>query len=188
MSGYALLSEVYQDMDLKPKKRKKKKRVTFQEGPNGPIVPMAPQDMETELLDEEPPLVRDMKASPYRPDGPEYQGLSQASYQMLNEHSVPYPSQTSYPAPRGPTMDRMTIHRDDPDYQEFMEFKRAKQAPAPGRRMTSEPDKRSRSPSILRNPLTGQGEQFNELLLYMFTGFFLLMLYDNIYKLGRDSY
>ena len=24
-------------------------------------------------------------------------------------------------------------------------------------------------------------------LLYIFTGFFLLMIYDNIYKLGRDS-
>ena len=31
-------------------------------------------------------------------------------------------------------------------------------------------------------------EQFNELLLYVFTGFFLLMIYDNIYKLGRDSF
>ena len=28
-------------------------------------------------------------------------------------------------------------------------------------------------------------EQFNELLLYVFTGFFLLMIYDNIYKLGK---
>ena len=35
---------------------------------------------------------------------------------------------------------------------------------------------------------SGQGEQFNELLLYIFTGFFILMLFDNIYKLGRDSY
>jgi hypothetical protein len=30
-------------------------------------------------------------------------------------------------------------------------------------------------------------EQFNELLLYVFTGFFLLMIYDNIYKLGKDN-
>ena len=29
---------------------------------------------------------------------------------------------------------------------------------------------------------------FNELLLYVFTGFFLLMIYDNIYKLGKNSY
>ena len=28
----------------------------------------------------------------------------------------------------------------------------------------------------------------NELLLYIFTGFFLLMIYDNIYKLGKNSY
>ena len=38
------------------------------------------------------------------------------------------------------------------------------------------------------NHLTTQEEQFNELLLYMFTGFILLMLYDNIYKLGKKSY
>ena len=31
-------------------------------------------------------------------------------------------------------------------------------------------------------------EQFNELLLYVFTGFFLLIIYDNIYKLGKNSY
>ena len=36
--------------------------------------------------------------------------------------------------------------------------------------------------------LSDQNEQFNELLLYVFTGFFLLMIYDNIYKLGKDSY
>ena len=38
------------------------------------------------------------------------------------------------------------------------------------------------------NQLSNSNEQFNELLLYVFTGFFLLMIYDNIYKLGKDSY
>lgn len=39
-----------------------------------------------------------------------------------------------------------------------------------------------------RRPLeTSHEEQFNELLLYVFTGFFLLMIYDNIYKLGKDT-
>ena len=39
-----------------------------------------------------------------------------------------------------------------------------------------------------KQELSDQNEQFNELLLYVFTGFFLLMIYDNIYKLGKDSY
>ena len=39
-----------------------------------------------------------------------------------------------------------------------------------------------------KQELWNQNEQFNELLLYIFTGFFLLMIYDNIYKLGKDSY
>ena len=30
--------------------------------------------------------------------------------------------------------------------------------------------------------------QINQLLLYIFTGFFFLMLFDNIYKLGKKSY
>ena len=44
------------------------------------------------------------------------------------------------------------------------------------------------SPMGTRIPLeTSHEEQFNELLLYVFTGFFLLMIYDNIYKLGKDT-
>ena len=30
--------------------------------------------------------------------------------------------------------------------------------------------------------------QFNELLLYIFTGFFLLIIYDNMYQFGKKSY
>jgi hypothetical protein len=179
MPEYALLSEVYPtDLKSKPKRRKKKK-VTFQdEGPNGPIVPMSPQEMDTELLDDEPVIdgsrtLRNMKTSPYSPDGPEYQHLSQESYQMSNEHLLPY----SKPMRRlGYPMTKMSHQDEDPEYLEFLEFKKSKQ--------TKQSD--DLVPSL--SSLTGQGEQFNELLLYMFTGFFLLMLYDNVYKLGRDAY
>ena len=61
---------------------------------------------------------------------------------------------------------------DDPEYQEFLEFKRMK-TPAHAMRGTAN---------------FSTEEQFNELLLYVFTGFFLLILYDNIYRLGKDSY
>ena len=41
---------------------------------------------------------------------------------------------------------------------------------------------------VSKRPLeTPYEEQFNELLLYVFTGFFLLMIYDNIYKLGKET-
>ena len=46
-------------------------------------------------------------------------------------------------------------------------------------------------PNIIQNfksKITFDNDQFNELLLYIFTGFFLLMIYDNIYKLGKNSY
>ena len=39
-----------------------------------------------------------------------------------------------------------------------------------------------------KSKITFDNDQFNELLLYVFTGFFLMILYDNIYRLGKDSY
>jgi hypothetical protein len=63
---------------------------------------------------------------------------------------------------------------DDPEYQEFLEFKKMRMM-------------KSKKHSV-RNLDSSTEEQFNELLLYVFTGFFLLMIYDNIYKLGRDSF
>ena len=56
---------------------------------------------------------------------------------------------------------------DDPDYLEFLEYKKSK---------------------LNLGKSSNKDEQFNELLLYIFTGFFLLMIYDNIYKLGKNSY
>ena len=201
---YALLSEVWGDLDAKkPKKprpkKPKKKRVSFQEdgeGPNGPLVPMSPQEMDTELLDDDDYLhgpdqihgeMRHLKANPYSPAGPEYQHLSQESYRMSNEHRLPYSKplrrvggQSGQVGP-SPPVHQMTNHADDPVYQEFLEYRNSRIA------QNSQESAKSSSPLSLSS-LTGQGEQFNELLLYMFTGFFLLMLYDNIYKLGRDAY
>jgi len=107
---------------------------------------------------------------------------------MSNEHRLPYSQplrrvggQSGQVGP-SPPVNQMTNHADDPLYQEFLDYRNSK---------TSKTSKNQSSPSLSLsslNPLTGQGEQFNELLLYMFTGFFLLMIYDNIYKLGRDAY
>ena len=200
---YALLSEVWGDLDLKrPKKsKKKKKKVSFQgsEGPNGPLSPMTPQEMDTELLDDDESLLntdqaqgrmRHMKAGPYSPEGPEYQHLSQESYRMSNEHRLPYSQplrrvggQSGQVGP-SPPVDQLTNHAEDPLYQEFLEYRNTRNTQ---NSQNSKNQSSSLSLSSL-NPLTGQGGEFNELLLYMFTGFFLLMIYDNIYKLGRDAY
>jgi hypothetical protein len=63
------------------------------------------------------------------------------------------------------------IIEDDPDYLEFLEFKKNKNKPI-------QED----------NKIIQPKDQQNELLLYIFTGFFLILLYDNIYKLGKKSY
>ena len=80
---------------------------------------------------------------------------------------------------------------DDPDYQEFLEFKRmkAKQSEARQReaRQSEARQREAKSSEPRRSLETSHEEQFNELLLYVFTGFFLLMIYDNIYKLGKDT-
>ena len=41
---------------------------------------------------------------------------------------------------------------------------------------------------IKRRNITFDNDQFNELLLYIFTGIFLLILIDYIYKLGKKSF
>ena len=60
---------------------------------------------------------------------------------------------------------RESVLSDDPEYQEFLEFKRMKS------------QKSSSKPSRLESHLSATEEQFNELLLYVFTGFFLLMIF-----------
>ena len=173
MTGYALLSEVYNDRDLKPKKRGKKKKASS----DVPIVPMTPQEMDTELLEDEPEsLTHKMKSSPYDPVSQEYQRIQPRDYIMDNTHIMkPY----QRPLRRlGPHPNATVEHDDDPEYLEFLEFKKGQREALLAQRREMERE----------STLTSTGDQFNELLLYMFTGFFLLILYDNIYKLGRDSY
>ena len=57
-----------------------------------------------------------------------------------------------------------------PEYLEFLEYKR-----------------RKLNPTKDSHDMMSGSDQFNELLLYVFTGLLLLFLYDHIYKLGRDS-
>ena len=173
MSG-ALLSEVWPDMIQKPKKTKRLKKKKGGDPLMDP--PLEPDEMETELLDDREnneldprKRLQGMRVSPYTDNETQYQNNKRVVDLELNNNIVR--------ADMMRNIKRESILSDDPDYQEFLEFKRMKM-------MKSQ--KSSSKPSRYLESSTE--EQFNELLLYVFTGFFLLMIYDNIYKLGRDSF
>ena len=170
MSGYALLSEIYSDEDLKPKKREKRRK--GKKAAPVPIPPLSPQEMDKELLED----VDHMRASPYDQQERHYQRVQPIDHILENENIMePYSRPIRSLGPH-------TLSQD-PDYQEFLEFKKRQR------------DQSEQANRVIKDKLpspaatlTSSSDQFNELLLYMFTGFFLLIVYDNIYKLGRDSY
>jgi len=169
MSG-ALLSEVWPDMVQKPKKIKKLKKRTGDPLMNSPL---EPDEMETELLDdtynnELDPRKRlsGMRVGPYTDNETQYQNNKKVVDLDFNNNIVRSEMMRN--------IKRESVLSDDPDYQEFLDFKRMKM--------------NNQKKNSMRNIDSSSEEQFNELLLYVFTGFFLLMIYDNIYKLGRDSF
>ena len=173
MTG-ALLSEVWPDMVQKPRKTKRIKKKKN----NDPLMdpPLEPDEMETELLDDRineelDPRKRlnGMRVGPYTDNETQYQNNKKIVDLELNNNIVR--------ADMMRNIKRESVLSDDPDYQEFLEFKNMK--------MKKHSSKKSR---YLETHQGATEEQFNELLLYVFTGFFLLMIYDNIYKLGRDSF
>ena len=168
MNG-ALLSEVWPDMVQKPKKRKLKRKKNKDPLMNAPL---SPDEMESELLDnidneELDPRrrLKGMRVSPYTDNETHYQNTKKIVDLELNDNIVRSDTIREY----------RKSYEDDSEYQEFLEFKRMRENKRNNERKQE-------------NQLSNSNEQFNELLLYVFTGFFLLMIYDNIYKLGKDSY
>ena len=168
MNG-ALLSEVWPDMVQKPKKRKLKRKKNKDPLMNAPL---SPDEMESELLDnidneELDPRrrLKGMRVSPYTDNETHYQNTKKIVDLELNDNIVRSDTIREY----------KKSYEDDSEYQEFLEFKRMRENKRNNERKQE-------------NQLSNSNEQFNELLLYVFTGFFLLMIYDNIYKLGKDSY
>ena len=165
--NFALLSEVWPDMVQKPKKKKLKRKKI-----KDPLMdpPLSPDEMDTELLDDDNNeneeldprrKLKGMRVSPYTDNEIHYQNVKKQGDLELNENIL------------RPDRQHQKSYENDPEYQEFLEFKRMKE-----RKKITES----------KNIISDQNEQFNELLLYVFTGFFLLMIYDNIYKLGKDSF
>ena len=175
MSG-ALLSEVWPDMVKKTPKTKKIKR--HRNKTSDPLMnsPLEPDEMETELLDDRENNELDprrrldgMRVGPYTDNETQYQNNKKVVDLDFNNNIVR--------ADMMRNIKRESVlsdDHDDPEYQEFLEFKKTRMM-------------KSKKHSV-RNLDSSTEEQFNELLLYVFTGFFLLMIYDNIYKLGRDSF
>lgn len=170
MTG-ALLSEVWPDMIQKPRKTKRIKKNKNTDPLMGP--PLEPDEMETELLDDRVneelnpnKRLQGMRVSPYTDNETQYQNNKRVVDLEFNNNIVR--------ADMMRNIKRESVLSDDPEYQEFLEFKRMKS-----------PKRSSKKSQYLESSTE---EQFNELLLYVFTGFFLLMIYDNIYKLGRDSF
>ena len=160
----ASLSEVWGE-DFKPKKQKKKKIKH--------TAPLTPDEMNRELLIDEK----------------DKQNFTTNEYQRANllkqEYDDIYIPRNSnvvsqkYPNGRDPS--RL---EEDPDYLEFLEYKKMKSQ----RSFVNSIQNPSKKESIIETKNLNPSSQFNELLLYVFTGFFLLLLYDNIYKFGKNSY
>ena len=184
MSGYAMISEVYPDWK-KNKKNKKSRKIKQNKDS---IVPLSPNEMDKELLnndlDDKLPLkLKNMNVSPFTDNDLEYQGIDKQDY-LINNYVVSYENKI-----QGPKMNPTRSHLDrynDPEYEEFLEYKRMKQENEKKKNIEQKTETKLQLPSVIKN-MIDTNDQFNELLLYIFTGFFLLMIYDNIYKLGRDS-
>ena len=164
----ANLSEVWED--YKPTKKKKKKDK-----------PLTPSDMESTLLerggsgtieDERERLssLVDDREKDYR-------------YERINPNVVTFDNPYGLQRRSSSNIDNKKIDNnprpfrieDDPDYREFLEFKRNKNS-------------FKRNTVLDAKPKFQEKDQLNELILYIFTGFFLIIIYDNIYKLGKNSY
>lgn len=143
----AELSEVWDD--YKPKKEKKKKKDKNDKNDNSEL--MNERNRLSSLIND-----RDIN---YR-------------YQRINPNVVTFENPYGYREKniKGNTNEKIARIEDDPDYKDFLEFKRNKNL------------KKDETDTKWKD------EQLNELILYIFTGFFLLVLYDNIYKLGKQSY
>ena len=172
------LSEVWQD--YKPKKKKKKDKDKDK--------PLTPDDMDSGLLIKKrnKELIKDERE---RISGLIDDREIDYTYERINPNVVtfenPYASsfemkgrQTQKETPKPMTLE------DDPDYREFLEFKRNKRNKRPI--LNNKPKIVSKRKDV--HDSVHDNEQLNELILYIFTGFFLLILYDNIYRLGKKSY
>ena len=160
MGEYALLSEVYGwSSNTKTKKIKNKEKRDV-------IMPLSPNEMDKELLKDNEKTVFNKQ------NDPELKlrnielvhiqiiilNMNHERNQYSNENIVTIDNQYE------PRMNPIRSHLDrfnDPEYEEFLEFKRMKN--------NNLLNNKKENQSIIRN-IIDPNDQFNELLLYIFTG------------------
>lgn len=156
----APLSEVWGDSFKPTKKVKKKKKISQ---------PLTPEEMDSELL------VQDNQKNNFDID-PLKRNKMLRDDRFINESYKPISyNNSNIVSAMNPFGQIPRQLSEDSDYNEFLEYKRNKYNPRP-----------VENKSLI--PKMNLDYQMNELLLYIFTGFFLLILYDNIYRLGKNSY
>lgn len=189
----ASLAEVYGSDFVKPKKRRKSKRREDKslEQRMVPISPLEPQEMPAMLLQDDDRLrpnehIQGLKTSVYSDEKHPYEPMKNPNIMKYEDQMDRYESQRGR---LGQTLDKDELQDvlggkcslidllDDPEYMDYLEYIRAKR----GNKIPSGVEGFGRANDKAN-------DQFNELLLFIATGFFILMLFDNIYKIGRDSY
>ena len=171
----APLSEVWSDYKPEKKDKKKKRKnkpLSPDEMDSGLLVKQSERPvLQNENVRERLSLLRDDREDDYM-----YERINVRNNPNVVTIGDPYGERD----PPRKVAERPSRIEDDPDYQEFLEYKRNKNSL-----------KRKRTENrvaVEKDQLIDPNDQLNELLLYVFTGFFLLILYDNIYRLGKKSY
>jgi|MDTA01.1.fsa_nt_gb hypothetical protein len=170
--SYAMLSEVYGPNGLDEITKKRKKKKSEKKEPK----PLSPQEMNSELISENDKQLFNQRntprsriyslgVNPY--DTEDYLENSLDRQPLGNQPTDAFLGPLD-PLRRDPRTVQQRIY-GDPEYREFLEYKRSK---------NKQNDQNNQGTS-------DNNEQFNELLLYVFTGFFLLMMYDNVFQLGQ---
>jgi hypothetical protein len=176
MGEYALLTEVY-GSDLKPKKQKKKHKKTANRV-------IEPDEMDRVLLEGEsvsPEVkVKNLRIDPHDDAGDNYEDYFRNDDRSSNRRSNSYEDISSYSG-------NIKSFKDDPEYKEFLEYKEKKRNKLLQDEMEVIESKRNNSEYSSYSSYS-TNDRLNELMLYIFTGFFVLLLFDNIYKLGKKSY
>ena len=145
-------------------KKKKKKQL-----------PLETTQMETELLSKNDmnefkirntpqSRISRLGINPYDPFNNPYNSVNNMNYNMSNNYAI---------GPNNPFNHPYSMHHyimNDPDYKDFLVYKKMKN-----------------NTNDLYEPFTNKinnDNDFDQLLLYIFTGLFILIMFDNVYKLG----
>lgn len=166
--NYANLEEVYgKNFKLNGNKKNKRKKI-----------PLETKEMETELLTKQDmaeftkrnsPMSRVSRINldPYDKNGNldgHIYNMNSNNENILNENHIPI-SPFNHPYSMYHEM------LNDPDYRDFLVYKKMK-----------------KNTNDLYEPFTNSvdvnSSEFDNLLLYIFTGVFILIMFDNVFKLG----